>query len=408
MSGNVHKVVVLAAGEGTRMHPLTRTRPKAMLPIANKPLLEHLLLELRKAGFLEFLFVVGYCDEIVRNHFENGAKWGVHIDYVTQGKQLGTAHAVQTIEGLVSDSFLLVNGDVLVEAGDIGKLADREPPVMGIWEAGETADAGVVVLEGERIARILEKLPNPPSRLVNSGLYILDRGIFEAISRTGKSPRGELELTDSLQLLINEGVPVSYQKLGRWLHVSYPWDLLAANETLLKTAPAENLGAIESGTTIKGTVAIGKNTIVRAGTYIIGPVVIGDNCDIGPNCYIRPSTAIGDNCHIGAAVEVKNSIIMPGTKIPHLNYVGDSVIGENCNLGAGTKIANLRLDKKEVVVGGIKTGRQKLGAIIGDGVETGINASINVGSLIGDHTFIGPGALASGVLPPGSRVGKDN
>ncbi|MGB2583645.1 MAG: glucose-1-phosphate thymidylyltransferase, partial [Dehalococcoidia bacterium] len=123
-----------------------------------------------------------------------------------------------------------------------------------------------------------------------------------------------------------------------------------------------------------------------------------------PSCYIRPSTAIGDNCHIGSAVEIKNSIIMRNSKIPHHNYIGDSIIGEGCNFGAGTKIANLRLDKMDITAGDIDTKRRKLGAIVGDGVQTGINASINVGSLIGDHTFIGPGAIAKGVLLPNSIV----
>ena len=113
---------------------------------------------------------------------------------------------------------------------------------------------------------------------------------------------------------------------------------------------------------------------------------------------------IGDNCHIGSAVEVKNSIIMSESKIPHHNYVGDSVIGEGCNLGAGTKIANLRLDKKEITAMGINTGRHKLGAILGDGVQTGINACIDVGSLLGNGTYIGAGALASGVIAPNSRI----
>ncbi len=165
-----------------------------------------------------------------------------------------------------------------------------------------------------------------------------------------------------------------------------------------------NLGKIEKNVTLKGAVAIGKDTLIKSGAYIEGPVIIGERCQIGPNCYIRASTAIGDGCHIGAAVEVKNSIIMKNTKIPHLNYVGDSVIGEDCNLGAGTKIANLRLDKSDISVGGIETHRRKLGAVIGDGVETGINVSINVGSIIGERTFIGPGALVQGVIKPGSRI----
>ena len=155
---------------------------------------------------------------------------------------------------------------------------------------------------------------------------------------------------------------------------------------------------------IRGTVSIGSETVVRSGSYIVGPVVIGDNCDIGPNCYIRPYTAIGNNCHIGSAVEVKNSIIMNGSKIPHHNYVGDSVIGERCNLGAGTKIANLRLDKNEIWIAGKNTGRRKLGAIIGDNVDTGINSNINVGCMIGNNSQIGPGAIASGIISPDSII----
>jgi len=216
--------------------------------------------------------------------------------------------------------------------------------------------------------------------------------------------RGEYELTDSLQLLIDEGSPVSYERLDRWLHVSHPWDLLTANETLLSTNAGGNLGEVEEGAIIKGQVSIGRGTTVRAGSYIIGPVVIGENCEIGPNCYIRPSTAIGYGCHIGAAVEVKNSIIMRGTKLPHHNYVGDSIVGEDCNFGAGAKIANLRLDKEEITIAGIETKRQNLGAVIGDKVEIGINASINVGSLIGDHSFIGLGVVVNGIILPNSRI----
>jgi NDP-sugar pyrophosphorylase family protein len=166
----------------------------------------------------------------------------------------------------------------------------------------------------------------------------------------------------------------------------------------------QQLGDIENNVVIKGIVSIGKGTIIRSGSYIVGPVIIGENCDIGPNCYIRSSTAIADKCHIGAGVEIKNSIIMTGSKIPHLSYVGDSIIGENCNLGAGTKIANLKLDKTNISVGQLDTKRRKFGAIIGDRVQTGINTSINVGTMIGNDSFLGPGASVHGVISPNARV----
>jgi bifunctional UDP-N-acetylglucosamine pyrophosphorylase/glucosamine-1-phosphate N-acetyltransferase len=204
--------------------------------------------------------------------------------------------------------------------------------------------------------------------------------------------------------MIDRGINVYYRKINKWLDISYPWDLLPANELMLASIESHSNGTIEENVVIKGAVSIGEGSIVRSGSYIVGPVIIGRDCDIGPNCYIRPSTSIGYGCHIGNAVEIKNSIIMKGSKISHHNYVGDSIIGEGCNLGAGTKIANLRLDKEEIYIAGKGTKRRKLGAIIGDKVETGINSCINIGCMIGNNSRIGPGALCSGVIAPDSIV----
>ncbi|MCK4964439.1 MAG: NTP transferase domain-containing protein [Dehalococcoidia bacterium] len=398
------KAVILAAGEGNRMHPLTYTRPKVMLPLANKPILEHLLLEAREAGIREFVFVVGYRSDTVRSFFGNGDRWQVSIEYVTQMKQLGTTHALSMVERLIDGKFLLINGDVIVGGEYIRKIAAKNDISLSLVEVTNPRDLGVVEVEEGQVVRIYEKVANPPSNLANAGLYLLTADIFAAVSGVKKSPRGEYEITDSLQLLIDEQHRVSYEIIDNWLDLSYPWDLLAGNEALMSRVIPQNLGLVEENAVIKGMVSIGKGTVIRANSYIIGPVVIGENCEIGPSCYIRPSTSIGDNCHIGSAVEVKNSIIMRDSKIPHHNYVGDSVIGEGCNLGADTKIANLRLDKKEIKAVGIDTGRHKLGAILGDGVQSGINACIDVGSLIGNDTYIGAGALASGVIAPNSRI----
>ncbi|MFC1847930.1 bifunctional sugar-1-phosphate nucleotidylyltransferase/acetyltransferase [Chloroflexota bacterium] len=398
------KAVILAAGEGKRMHPLTNTRPKVMLPIANRPIVEHLLIEMKEAGISDFIFIVGYHGETIRKHFGNGEKWGVGIEYVTQRKQLGTAHAVKLVERLAGDRFILANGDILVTVSDLKKVLAKESITLSLKEAEDTRDLGVVETDGDRVVGIYEKVANPPSNLANTGIYLLTGEIFPAIEKTRESLRGEYELTDSLEILIKEGRDVSWVKIDGWLDVSYPWDLLDANEELMARAKPVNRGTVEENAVIRGQVSIGAGTVIRSNSYIVGPVVIGENSDIGPNCYIRPSTAIGDNCHVGSAVEVKNSIIMNNSKLPHHNYVGDSVIGEGCNFGAGTKVANLRLDKKNITVAGIDTRRRKLGAIVGDGVETGINASLNVGGMIGDHSFIGPGAVASGVVLPNSRV----
>ena len=386
------------------MHPLTGTRPKVMLPIANKPILEHLLVQAREAGVSEFILVVGYHDEQVRGYFGDGSRWGVSIDYCTQRKQSGTADALKMVESLVAGNFLVMNGDIIAGQKDISSLINKKGNAMGVVEVEDTVDLGLVELKRGKAVRIHEKMEPPPSNLANAGLYLFTPDIFTAVSQTSESSRGEYEITDSLQWLIDQGYGLAYQKLGYWLDLSYPWDLLSANESLLVGAEAENQGEVEENVVIKGAVAIGEGTVVRSGSYIVGPVVIGQDCDLGPNCYIRPYTAIGDGCRIGSAVEVKNSIIMKGSKIPHHNYVGDSVIGEDCNLGAGTKVANLRFDEKEILVAGRETGRRKLGAILGDGVKTGINASINVGTVIGNNAHIGPGAVVSGVVAPHSII----
>lgn len=398
------KAIILAAGEGSRMRPLTYTRPKVMLPIANKPILEHLLLVSIEAGIKEFVIVVGYRDDQIRDYFGDGQKWDVDIKYATQRKQLGTADALRAVEGLVDGNFLLINGDNIFGREDIRQLAGGSENTLGVVEVGDTSGLGVVDVKDDRVVLIQEKTESPSSHLVNAGLYLFTPEIFEALAQTSKSPRGEYEITDSLQLMIDEKNDLFYHRLDYWLNLSYPWDLLEANQSLLERHEAQELGEIESNAVIKGAVSVGRDTIIRSGSYIVGPVVIGDGCDIGPNCYIRPFTAIGNGCHVGASSEVKNSIVMSGSKIPHHNYVGDSIIGAGCNFGSGAKIANLRLDKKNVRIFGVDTGRRKMGAIIGDGVEIGINACINTGSVIGNDTFIGPGAVASGAILPGSRI----
>ena len=147
------KAVILAAGEGSRMRPLTYTRPKVMLPIANKPILEHLLIEAAGAGIGEFIFIVGYRDEQVRNYFGSGDRWGVSISYCTQRKQSGTADAVRTVENMVDGNFLMINGDVIVSQNDISSLASRDSNTMSVIEVEETEDLGLVECQDDRIVR---------------------------------------------------------------------------------------------------------------------------------------------------------------------------------------------------------------------------------------------------------------
>ncbi|MEA1957853.1 MAG: bifunctional sugar-1-phosphate nucleotidylyltransferase/acetyltransferase, partial [Euryarchaeota archaeon] len=255
------KAVILAAGEGKRMRPLTYERPKVMLPVAGKPLVEHLLGEVKEAGINEFIFVVGYHDETIRDYFGVGKRWDVDIQYVTQKTQLGTADALRRTEGLVADKFLMLNGDTIVSAEDIKRVscvASSSEIALGVIKVKNPEDYGVIETEGEKITKIHEKMKEPPSNLINAGVYLLNEpSIFEALSKTAKSKRGEFELTDSLQLLIEEGNNIFWKPIEHWVDVSYPWDLLAANELLIEKTNHVTKGQIEENVYIKGKVSIG-------------------------------------------------------------------------------------------------------------------------------------------------------
>ena len=398
------KTVILAAGKGNRMWPLTENRPKAMLPVAGKPVMEHLVAEAIGAGLNDFIFVVGHCGETIREYFGNGSQLKIKITYIEQNLPRGTSEAIELVKDEVGSKFLVINGDNIVKSTDINRLIESDITCLGVKQVDNPFGLGVVETRGKRIVRIHEKVEKPPTKLANAGLYLFTSDIIDAISRTPVSSRGEYELPGAIQTMLDAGIEVRFHEVDTWLEMSYPWDVLSVNERLMTEIKGDCMGTIEENVFISGNTQIGCDTLLRSGTYIEGPVIIGDGCDIGPNCYIRGSTAIGDKCRIGAGVEIKNSVIMKNTRIPHLSYIGDSVIGENCNLGAGTNVANLRFDHRDVAVNHINSQRRKLGLISGNNVSTGINVSINTGTIIGSGITIKPGAIAKGVISSGSRV----
>jgi UDP-N-acetylglucosamine diphosphorylase/glucosamine-1-phosphate N-acetyltransferase len=401
------KAVILAAGKGTRMRPLTENRPKVMLPLANKPLLEHIILTIKTAGIRDFLIVTGYRKEMIEEHFKDGSKLGVNIEYIEQKMQKGTADAIASVKNSIDERFLVTNGDVLAGSSDIKNLLKTDGDmVIASKRVASPEEYGILYVKGNRVEKIVEKPKSSESDIANSGIYVFSPDIFNAIENTKPSIRGEYEITDSIQQMIDSGKQTGFVLLEKWQDMGLPWHILEANEMLLndgKDIQWEMRGEVEPHATLIGNVSAGKGTIVRNGSYIIGPVVIGKNCDIGPNCFIRPATSIGDGVRIGNAVELKNSIVMNWTHIGHLSYVGDSIIGENCNFGAGTKVANLRHDRRTVIVelAGKKfnSGRRKLGVIMGDNVHTGINSMINVGAVISSGTCINPGEFVKGAYP---------
>jgi bifunctional UDP-N-acetylglucosamine pyrophosphorylase/glucosamine-1-phosphate N-acetyltransferase len=368
-----------------------------MLPLANRPMMEHLVLAARDAGVSKFIFVVGYGEREIRKYFSDGSEWGIQIEYASQRHQHGTADAVKAAEDLVSGPFLVMNGDMVLRQEDIIDLCRKMAPCMSISTTDHPGDFGVVRLENGNVTALEEKSPQPKSNLINAGAYLFNPEIFRYIDNVRPSSRGELELTDALSVLIGEK-RLRAHTLSYWMDVGYPWDMLDANATLMESLISENKGIIEDGVYLNGAVKVGEGSIIKSGTYIEGPCIIGKNCRIGPHTYIRGATSIGDKCHIGHSSEIKNSIIMHETKIPHFNYIGDSIIGAGCNFGAGTKVANLRHDHAHVKVCGKDTRRKKFGAVIGDNVQFGINCSINVGTMIGSNALFAPGSTIEGCI----------
>ncbi|MCK5292487.1 MAG: NTP transferase domain-containing protein [Thermoplasmata archaeon] len=406
------KAYILAAGEGTRMRPLTANIPKPLLPVAGKPFLLHTLESLKENDVTDITILIGWRGRRIREYLGDGSELGLNIDYEEQERRLGTAHAIGLARAHIDGPFISVNGDVVITPnsvkGFISSWKKSKGTMMALAKVTDPKGLGVIEVEDDVVKGIEEKPKHPKSNLINAGLYAFDEGIFELIEKTPKSKRGEYEITDTLLMLMEKEDVHGHILSEEWIDVGRPWDLLKANEILLRSVHEEHNGTVQKNVVIENGVQIGEGTNVKSGAYIIGPAIIGKNCDIGPNCLIRASTYIGDGCKIGSASEVKNSIIMDGANVPHHNYVGDSVIGERCNLGSGTKIANLRLDEKNIKIAykgqHMDTGLRKLGAILGDDVKTGINASIDVGTIIGENAFIGPGAVVKGVIAPNSRI----
>ena len=398
------------------MRPLTLTKPKTMLPVAGKPIIQYNIEALKDNGITDILLIVRYKEEIVRDYFGDGSKLGVNITYKRQKDFLGTANAISYGEDFIEDSLIVLNGDIILDDDIIHEIIDKyndlKPDTLMVLTEVENPSAfGVVEIKDGNIKKIVEKpkLEDAPSNLVNTGIYVFNRDIFEKIEKTGISERGEYEITDSVSMQIAEGKKVIGHKTDKdWIDVGRPWELIEVNEELIGNLKTKIKGKVENGAHIHGELYLGEGSVIKAGVYIEGNVYIGKNCDVGPNSYIRGNTYFGDNVHVGNAVEIKNSIIMENTNVSHLSYVGDSVIGSNCNIAAGTNIANLRFDnaniKTKIKDSMEDSGRRKLGAIIGDSVKTGINSSFSPGVKVGSNSTIGSNVLLYEDLPSDTVV----
>ena len=387
------------------MWPLATTQPKHLLPIAGRPIISYLMKALAGARIKEVVLVVGFKGDLIQSALGDGSKYGLSIQFLRQREWTGTASALGVARESVRDEpFLVIYGDLLASQNCVEAVLEKArecSKVMGVAHMTSQAQYGAIEIRGDKITRIREK---PVGKLsgegwVNAGIYVLDGDIFRSIKGTGRSKRREYELTTSLQRIIDGGQEVKAATISRedWMDIGRPWDLLEANERILMNFTTQVKGTVETGAFIKGPVWVEESACVRSGSYIEGPAYIGEGSTVGPNSRIRACSSIGNEVNVGASCEIKNSIIMARTRIPHLSYIGDSIIGENCNLAAGTITANIRLDEETVKVRmrgqTLSSGRRKLGTIMGDGVQTGINSSIMPGVRVGPGSFIGPGVV---------------
>ncbi|MFC4245633.1 sugar phosphate nucleotidyltransferase [Natribaculum luteum] len=385
MDDNNVSAVVLAAGEGRRLEPLTNRRPKPMVPVANRPILEYVVSAIADAGIDRIVLVVGYQQERIRNHFGDGNDWGIDIEYAVQEKQLGTAHAVLQAEALVTNPFLVLNGDRLVDASLVDRVRREiersDGPVMAVTRTDHASDYGVVSIDGDRVTAIAEKPREPvTSEIINAGVYGFGDSIFEAIRAT-PTERGELAITTTLERITDDHPIRAVRYRGLWLDVSHLWDLLDVN------AAAVDDFDEQGSTPLEGAVA--------------SDTVIGTDVTLGPNATVGGGTAIGDNVTIESNAVLSNAVVFSDAVIEAGAVVRDSVVGENARIGANATITG---DSARMIVEGEVHDDVDLGGVVGDNATVGSGVTVEPGTVVGDGATVAHGVSVSGRIEPDAIV----
>ena len=331
------KAVVLCAGEGTRLRPLTYTSAKHLIPVANRPVIHYTLEALREAGITEIGLVVSpNVAAEFKSALGDGGPWGVQLSYIRQSDPKGLAHAVCCAREFVGDDpFLVYLGDNLLEQGVAGFVQDYEanPTAASIMltEVDDPTSFGVARLENDRITELVEKPSDPPSNLAIVGVYQFDPSIFGAIDRIDPSWRGELEITDAIQTLIDDGETVRPHRVqGWWKDAGKPEDMLEANRLVLEglgEAPVKS--EISADSQVTGRVAIDNNVTVER-SVLRGPLAIGDGAVIR-DAYVGPFTSIGTGVQLSDS-EIDDSIVMAEASIEGIRRIDHSLIGRNVRL----------------------------------------------------------------------------
>ncbi len=377
---NINQAVILAAGEGQRLRPFTASRPKVMIKVANRPLLQYVIEALAKNGIRKLAIVVGYKKEQIQDFFGAGERFGVDISYVVQKQQLGTAHAIKQSQPLVKGHFLALAGDSLVEPQTIAPLLKSAANTILVTQKENASKYGVVGYEDGRVTSITNGHESEEFQWVSTGNYYFDERIFDFIGQ-------EVDQNEVFRNMLSEGVIISAVRTsGQWLDIAYPWDILQVNDTALQTLRPQIAGTVEHGVYMKGPVSIGKGSVIMANSYLSGPLLIGENCRIGPNACVFASSSLGDNVTVSSFCEIRNSVIEDGVTIGPSSLIVDSVIDRSTSIGSHLLT---RSEEVEVKVEG-EYHKVIIGAMIGENCLLGDFITVNPGVMIGNSARIKP------------------
>ena len=338
---NIVKGIILSGGTGSRLRPITYTEPKQLIPVANKPVLEYAIDDLRDAGITDIGIVLGqHGADAIQRTLGDGSELGVDLTYIAQGTPLGLAHAVGCARDFVGDDpFVVYLGDDLL-GGNISELvAEFDPETHAASIAVQTVDDPSrygIVDENDRgdVVSLVEKPDDPPGRSAIIGVYVFTPTIFEYIEGLESSWRGEFEITDAIQRLLDGGHRVQSHSIGGWWKdTGTPEDIVHANRLVLDDIEPTIRGNIDEDATVDGRVDLGEGSVVEAGSTVRGPVLIGEGVRVRDGAYVGPYTSIGDDCVI-ERVHLEASVVMEGATVTTAETIVDSLLGPDTSVTA--------------------------------------------------------------------------
>lgn len=392
------KAVIPVAGKGTRTYPLGITKPKCLIEVGGKSLLEWNIKSLSDAGISEIILIISadnFGDQIksyisMKNISE---QFNVSISFTVQPEQLGTADALRySFTQLTQDNptgeFILIYGDDLYGTKNIKQIIEHDGLATSAIEVEHPERYGIISKdENDNLINLVEKPQEYIGNLAYVGCIKLHVDIEKTFENLELSSRGEYEITDCILELSKTKKIKVLTSPDYWTPVGYPWQILTALELVREMVdynyPTEN---IHPTAIINGRLSLPKTSVIGPYTVIDGDLIVGENVKIGPGCYFRGANSLSDNCQIGFNNELKNTVVGKNSKISHFCYFGDSIIGDNVNVGGHSIVANMRHDEENVktmIKTELKdTGLRKFGTVIGDNSKLGIGTKIYPGRKI--------------------------